>query len=144
MENGPKRRPLCNLGVCLFLVIQNIICRRFYKCLNGFFTPAGQERIINPPYWYVYNADEKSKGYKEICCPVEIALYVRLTNDRDSSIFVDAFSVQTKTPDIVWVDMPIIDIYPDTYAKGFYWAPHGSPANILKSARHIDCRDDFV
>src|SRR5208282_1205662 len=96
----------------------------------------GNSRAKNfPGFWCVHSGPEA--GFQRVVSPVFIMMYVTFINDRDETMFVDGFSIETKTPKGNWERMPIINVNPDDPSTvDFYFAPV-SRATIQDSNRVV-------
>jgi hypothetical protein len=95
-------------------------------------------------YWCVHVRIIPGVSAKREVSPVYVILYVKFTNERDSPMFVDGFSVETKTPNGNWERMPIFDVRPESGTVNFYVAPFTQTAPDFQHANRLDFHDNFL
>jgi len=84
--------------------------------------------------------------------PVYFLVYFKFKNERDSTMFVDGYSVETQTTNGNWVKMPIFNVHPIQGPVDFYFLffPGGSASNMtnflagFKNARRMNFHDNYL
>ena len=65
-----------------------------------------------PMFWCVHPRITDAYIPNTEASPVYILMYARITNERETPMFVDSFSVETRNKNGKWEKMPVFDIHP--------------------------------
>ncbi|MGD1089266.1 MAG: hypothetical protein ABR955_11150 [Verrucomicrobiota bacterium] len=122
------------------------------KSITG--TETVRTRNYLPVYWCVHSRRDEHNVLQVEASPIYVMLYLKFTNERDSTMFVDGFSVETKKTNGNWEKISAFDIHP-TFGDGtidFYFVPFIQRAGFntlniapdFKHAKRIDFHDNFL
>lgn len=124
---------LANFSIVAKTLVVNTPCDR--KHFSSFWCV--HSRMLPPP----------AAIFQTEVSPVYVMLYVKFANERDSPMFVDGFSVETKTPSGHWEKMAVFDVnpsVPNNQPVNFYYSNVTNNPPDFKHALKMDLGDNFL